>query len=386
MCVGVPAPTQTRLCWSSVRSISAATTSRRGNGATPPGSKPVASTTSSARAMRASRAPSSRATFRCSTRRSPGTSARTYAPSQTRTSDLTICSSLQPAARAASSALGVPSGNSSIVASTACARSTAATRSTGSGSSDGDALLIRLERARHGDAALDVGAELAERQLDRRERRGDVEHVEPADVADPEDLPLQAALPGRQRDAVAVAQVAEELGAVDAVGDAHRGDDRRGVVVGREELEPHRLHPGPGGPPEPHVLFEARLEPGVEQHPEGDVEPLDQRDGRRERGVEHLLRLPRAPPVEVERARRGEAVEEALGDARRGEARRAHQRLLRAADDDVDPQASVSSGTAPSEEIASTTSTASPTAAFSAWTSLTTPVEVSEWVQKTTRA
>ncbi len=49
-------------------------------------------------------------------------------------------------------------------------------------------------------------------------------------------------------------------------------------------------------------------------------------------------------------------------------------------------QASVSSGTAPSEETASTTSTASPTAALSAWTSATTPVEVSDWVQKTISA
>ena len=52
-------------------------------------------------------------------------------------------------------------------------------------------LLVRLERARHGDAALDVGAELGQRQLDRGERGRDVEDVEPADVADAEDLALQ---------------------------------------------------------------------------------------------------------------------------------------------------------------------------------------------------
>ena len=45
-----------------------------------------------------------------------------------------------------------------------------------------------------GDAALDVGAELGQRQLDRRERGRDVEDVEPADVADPEDLALQVRL------------------------------------------------------------------------------------------------------------------------------------------------------------------------------------------------
>ena len=47
------------------------------------------------------------------------------------------------------------------------------------------------------------------------------------------------------------------------------------------------------------------------------------------------------------------------------------------------PHASVSSGTAPSDEIASTTSVASPTASLSARTSETTPVEVSDCWQKT---
>src|SRR3954470_6436802 len=50
------------------------------------------------------------------------------------------------------------------------------------------------------------------------------------------------------------------------------------------------------------------------------------------------------------------------------------------------PQASVSSGTAPSEEIASTTTVASPTAALIACTSETTPVDVSDCVQRTTDA
>ena len=51
----------------------------------------------------------------------------------------------------------------------------------------GDALLVGLEGARDRDAALDVGAELGQRELDGGERGGDVEDVEPADVADPED-------------------------------------------------------------------------------------------------------------------------------------------------------------------------------------------------------
>ena len=47
------------------------------------------------------------------------------------------------------------------------------------------------------------------------------------------------------------------------------------------------------------------------------------------------------------------------------------------------PHASVSSGTAPSEETASTATIASPTAALIAWTSATTPVDVSDCVQRT---
>src|SRR5205823_7347166 len=113
--------------------------------------------------------------------------------------------------------------------------------------SDRDALLVRLERTRDCDSTLDVRAELRQRQLDGGERGRDVEDVEPADVADAEDLALQAALPRGQRDAVAVAEMAQELRAVDAVGYARNGDDRRGVVVGREQLEPHRLDPGACG-------------------------------------------------------------------------------------------------------------------------------------------
>src|ERR671935_2959673 len=63
--------------------------------------------------------------------------------------------------------------------------------------------LERLERARDRDASLDVGAELGQRELDGGERARDVEHVEPADVTDAEDLPLQVTLARRERDAVA---------------------------------------------------------------------------------------------------------------------------------------------------------------------------------------
>src|SRR5205823_10885557 len=119
-----------------------------------------------------------------------------------------------------------------------------------------DGALERLERGSHGDAAIDVGAELGQRELDGRERARDVEHVEPADVADPEDAALQRALARCERDAVAIAQVAEQLVAVDAFRGADRRDDRRRVVVRGEELESHRLDPGAGREPEPDVPLE----------------------------------------------------------------------------------------------------------------------------------
>src|SRR6185312_8066922 len=62
-------------------------------------------------------------------------------------------------------------------------------------------VLVRLERRRHGDAALDVNSEIHEHDLDRGEHRRDVEDVEPADVAETEDLAEQVALPVRDRHA-----------------------------------------------------------------------------------------------------------------------------------------------------------------------------------------
>ena len=49
-------------------------------------------------------------------------------------------------------------------------------------------VLVRLERAGDGDAALDVGTRLRRAELDPGERRRDVEDVEEADVPDAEDL------------------------------------------------------------------------------------------------------------------------------------------------------------------------------------------------------
>ena len=178
--------------------------------------------------------------------------------------------------------------------------------------------------------------ELDERELERGERGDDVEDVEPADVADPHRLALQLALAGREGDAVVLAQVLEQVVGVDAVGHADRRDDGGRVVVRREQLEPHRLDAGARGAAEAHVPLERRLEARLEEHPERDIEAAQERDRRREGGVEVVLRLLRRRPVEVERPRRHPRPR-ALGDRGEREPGRAHQRLLGAGEHDVDP-------------------------------------------------
>ena len=81
------------------------------NGGVPPTAKPVAVRASSGEALRASPAPHSAASFAASTRFAPDVSASTGDPSATNTSDFTICARSHPIARAASSAVLVPSGN-----------------------------------------------------------------------------------------------------------------------------------------------------------------------------------------------------------------------------------------------------------------------------------
>src|SRR5581483_2811148 len=108
-----PARTQTRSCARSLRSRKTRSTFGSGNGHTAPGAKPVSSSTSSGEATRARRAEAAAATLRATARRSPGTMATTGRPSQRKTTDLTIWSSLQPTAPAAACAVGVPAGNSS---------------------------------------------------------------------------------------------------------------------------------------------------------------------------------------------------------------------------------------------------------------------------------
>src|SRR6478609_6174702 len=67
-------------------------------------------------------------------------------------------------------------------------------------------VLERLERSADRDPALDLGAEVGEHDLDGGEHRHDVEHVEPADVPEAEDLSLELALPVRDRHPEAVTQ------------------------------------------------------------------------------------------------------------------------------------------------------------------------------------
>src|SRR5262249_37750326 len=134
-----------------------------------------------------------------------------------------------------------------------------------------DVLLVRLEGATDGHTALDVGSELDERQLNSGERGGDVEDVEPPDVADPEDARLELTLPGGKRDAVPLAEVAEKHRRFDAVRSLRRRHDRCRVVVRREELEAHGLETGASRAAEPCVPLERGVEAVVQDHPEGDV-------------------------------------------------------------------------------------------------------------------
>src|SRR5665213_857848 len=135
--------------------------------------------------------------------------------------------------------------SSSTPASAICSRTRTFTSSAPAPAKPGPALLAapsslrrlnrrveRLKRTRHGRPSFDPGAQLGQRQLDGGKRTRNVENVEPADMADPEDLALERALPRRERHAVAVAQVLEQLGGVDPVGHAHSGHHGGGVVVG----------------------------------------------------------------------------------------------------------------------------------------------------------
>ena len=97
-----------------------------------------------------------------------------------------------------------------------------------------------------------------------------------------------------------------------------------------------------------------------------------------------VLRLLVAVPVEVEAARRLVTLEHVRAGTEAIASPGGHISAFCEPETTTSiPHASVSSGTAPSDEIASTTSVASPTASLIARTSETTPVEVSDCWQST---
>ena len=149
------------------------------------------------------------------------------------------------------------------------------------------------------------GAELGEDDLDGGELGRDVEDVEPADVAEAEDLALQRALAVRDRDPEAVAEAVDELGRVDSVRRADGGDDGAAVLVRGEELEAERLRARARGAAEPDVALEDGVETLLERcSPSATSSPQTSETGERHGRVERLLPGARPLPVEVE-ARRG---------------------------------------------------------------------------------
>src|SRR5918994_5081221 len=138
--------------------------------------------------------------------------------------------------------------------------------------SDRRPFCVDLERAARGDAALDRRPELAEHELDRRQRRRDVELVVPADVADPEDGALQLALPAGDRDAVPLPQRECQLAGVHPVRDPRSRDHGGAVLVRGKKLQPHRSDPGTAGAAEANVPLERRVQAALEQEGERDVE------------------------------------------------------------------------------------------------------------------
>src|SRR5207237_6235763 len=115
---------------------------------------------------------------------------------------------------------------------------------------------------------------------------------------------------------------------VDARWSADRGHHCASVLVGGEELEPERLHAGASGAAEAHMAVERSLQTLVEQQPEGDVEPRDERYRQRDRRIERLLRLPRLLPVEIEARRGPGCARDSLGNRGEAEPGRRHERLL----------------------------------------------------------
>ena len=147
-------------------------------------------------------------------------------------------------------------------------------------------------------------------------------------MPDPEDLPLECALAGRESDAVPVSQVAQQLGAVDTLGGADGGDDGGESSSGEKSSSPIALIPARAARPSRMWRSKRRLEPVLEQHPERDVEPLISDTAGVNAASKTSCAFLVAAPVEVEAARRRQRVPERVGDGGDREAGRAHERLL----------------------------------------------------------
>ena len=121
-----------------------------------------------------------------------------------------------------------------------------------------EGLVVRLARP---GAAFDVGAGLGQRQLDRRQGRWTMSKSD-GSRCDRCARSCRAARPGRLRASrlICLRTMEKDLLAVDALGHADRGHDRRAVLVGREQLEPHRLDARAAGAAQADVAVERLLE------------------------------------------------------------------------------------------------------------------------------
>ncbi len=206
----------------------------------------------------------------------------------------------------------------------------------------------------------------------------------------PEDLPLEIALSVRDRHPEAVAQRRRRCrsasipsGARTAVTTALRSSS------GEKSSRPIAFTPAREARPSRTCRSNAASSPSVEEQAERDVEAGDERDRRRERASSLRLRLARPLPVEVE----------ARCDAGRGRARASEtaqsprpggviSAFCEPETTTSRPHASVSHGTAPRLDTASTTTSAPASFATAAiaWMSATTPVDVSDWTTQTALA
>ena len=162
-----------------------------------------------------------------------------------------------------------------------------------------------------------------------------------------------------------------------------RGDDSGAVLVGREELETHRLGTLAAGTAEPDVAVERGLEPLVQQEPKRNVEPADEGDRRREGAVQLGLAGTRLAPSRSRSAAKSRGRREPPPDRDEPEPGGVISAFCEPEATTSSPQASVSRGRRRGwrrRRRRRARPTASPLLP-SAWTSATTPVDVSECVR-----